>query len=417
MSLRLTLTAVVVLVATSVAHGQAATPRVVVLPVGSGDGLYATTRVAWAIAGLMNKQHKGQALLTFPIDRLPPADERAKRKADRLLSKAHESFQMMEFDKVEDRALKTLDTYKELLKSNIGRDEYLETLHLMASSALADGRMDDANKHMNDAILFHPQPPEKRKFNPQVQDLYKQVKIMPRGTGVINLGCEPRSLVWFNNRLHGVAQGKFKLHAGLYLVRIYRPGYALYQRWFRVEPLQSRDLMVTLKQDDSPEPEIIESLRSEVLGGRPGTAANQVTIDHGASELVVVTADPNCTEGRCLVGMHWASAGAWVRHEQGTFTGRGAPLAFMLLEKKVDRDPSEVDETAMGSMPEGLRPCDLDTHCGFNEICRHGQCVEQPKPLIKKWWFWTAIGVAVGAAAVAIAVPLTRPGPPVIEVR
>jgi hypothetical protein len=37
--------------------------------------------------------------------------------------------------------------------------------------------------------------------------------------------------------------------------------------------------------------------------------------------------------------------------------------------------------------------------------------IEKPKPIYKKWWFWTIIGVAVAGGVTTAAVLATRPGP------
>jgi hypothetical protein len=401
---------------------------VVVIPIGKGPALYPSARVARSIARLLNKGGKKRARLAYPLTSFPTPKRGLERKANRHLKKARRAFQMMEFGKVKSRAEKALKLYKKLLKSNFAHDNYVESLHILAAAALFAGDSKAAFKAMNDAFLFNRNPPSKKRFSPQVQELYQQVRNEPPTFGVLKLGSMPKALVWFNNRLHGAARGPARLRAGLYLVRFFRPGHTLIQRWFRVRSNQSRDLEALLAEDATAlEPVLFEQLRQESRGEEPGTTTNQMALDSGASEVILVKGLKGCTEARCRVRMYWAKDAAWKRRRKGTFKGKGAPVARLLIKKRktvVRRIVSATPPPRVPArVPAGITPigppgtCTLDNECGFKEVCNNSRCGKPSTPITKKWWFWTLVGAAVAGASVAIIVPVTRPDAPVIEVQ
>ncbi len=401
----------------------------VVIPIGKGPALYPSARVARSITQLLNKGAKKRARLAFPLTSFPTPKRGMERKAARHLKKARRAFQMMEFGKVKSSAQKALKLYKKLLKSNFAHDSYVESLHILAAAALFAGDSKAAYKAMNDAYLFNQNPPSKKRFSPQVQELFQQVRNEPPGNGVLKLGSTPKALVWFNNRLHGAARGTARLRPGLYLVRFFRPGHTLIQRWFRVRSNQSRDLEALLTEDATAlEPVIFEQLRQESREEEPGTSTNQMALDSGASEVILVKGLKGCTEATCKVRMYWAKDAAWKRRRKGTFKGKGAPVARLLIKKKrrsVGRRIISATPTPRvpAKVPAGITPigppgsCTLDNQCRFKEVCDNGRCVKPATPITKKWWFWTLVGAAVAGATVAIVVPVTRPDAPVIEVQ
>lgn len=400
----------------------------VVIPIGKGPALYPSARVARSITLLLNKGNKKRARLAYPFSAFPTPKRGMERKAARHLKAARRAFQMMEFGKVKSSAEKALKLYKKLLKSHFAHDSYVESLHILAAAALFAGDSKAAFKAMNDAYLFDQNPPSKKRFSPQVQELFQQVRNEPPGSGVLKLGSTPKALVWFNNRLYGAARGPARLRAGLYLVRFFRPGHTLVQRWFRVHSNQSRDLEALLAEDATAlEPVLFEQLRQESLGEEPGTSTNQMALDSGASEVILVKGLKGCTEATCKVRMYWAKDAAWKRRRMGTFKGKGAPVARLLIKKRQSVGRRIVSATqpprVPAKVPAGITPigppgsCTLDNQCGFKEVCDNGRCVKPATPITKKWWFWTLVGAAVAGATVAIVVPVTRPDAPVIEVQ
>jgi hypothetical protein len=239
---------------------------------------------------------------------------------------------------------------------------------------------------------------------------------------VVRPSSSPQSLVWFNDQLLGPSFGSNRLRAGLYLIRFYRPGHAIYQRWFRVHPNKVRDLHAMMTADASVEPELVAQLRAEARAKEPGTVVNQMVLDQGASEIILVSAKKGCTELNCNVVMRWAKDGSWIRRRRGTFRGKAAPVAGLLVKRRRQTRASAGGRPVRARVPAGVSPilpatCSLDSQCAFNQVCRDGKCVTPSKPITKKWWFWTLVGVAVAGATVAIVVPVTQPGPPVIEVK
>lgn len=411
--IRLWLAALLLGVVEAVSAAPAAAQIIGVIPLGKGEALGPTSEVARAIVTALNRSGKKKAQMAYMLPAFPPEDVAAGRKAAKLVKKAERAFQMMEYGKAAALADKALNFYKDIAKSN-NFEGYLETVHLVAASEFFDGKNPEAVRTMNDAYIVDPRPPSTKRFSPQIQDLYQQVVSEPPAHGTVSLSSTPPgALVWFNHKLWGPAKGMAKVRAGLYLVRCYLPGHAIYQRWFRVQPHQERSLSAVLTQDESVEPETIIQLRSELPGAEPGTLTNQVSLELGLTQLILVGADKGCSAERCPMQIRWARDGRWYRSKRGVYKGDTRRVVAAILRRKVRR--RAVPPPAL-QLTTGERPCTLDSQCRFKETCVNGRCTSVT-PFYKKWWFWTLVGAAVAGATVAIVVPLTRPDGPVINVQ
>lgn len=389
----------------------------IVIPTGQGPGLTATAAVGRRIVKQIKKRGSQKAKLVYVLPDFPPPKRGLERKAGRLMKKAHKDFQMMEYDRATQGAEDALKLYKDLAKHNKGAG-YVEAQHLIAASAFFAGNNSQASKAMNDAYLANPTPPPKR-FSPQVQDLYNQVVSEAPSPGAVQLKSAPEgALIWFHNKLVGPAQGKIRIRSGLYLVRAYLPGHTVYQRWFRVRPHDTRNLLAVLQKDGTAEPETMRQVREEAREEEPGAAQSQVALNAGADEVVLLTPAADCMPRHCPISVRWARDGRWYRRKNGTFTGRNAnQLASMWVRgtttSPLVRDPGQ-PPAITPILPPGAEACTLDSQCGFRESCVSGRC-QTVTPITHKWWFWTLIAVGVAGATTAIVVPLTRPEAPVIN--
>jgi hypothetical protein len=406
---------VVLLLGGIVAARPAAAQIVGVIPLGKGEALGPTAEVARAIVTALNRGGKKKAQMAYMLPAFPPEDVAAGRKAAKLVKKAERAFQMMEYAKAGALADKALDLYKDIAKSN-KFEGYIETVHLKAAAEFFDGKNPEAVRTMNDAYIVDPRSPSTKRFSPQIQDLYQQVVSEPLAPGTVALSSTPPgALVWFNHKLWGPAKGKAKVRAGLYLVRCYLPGHTLYQRWFRVQPHQERSLSALFTQDNSVEPETIIQLRSELPGPEPGTLTNQVSLELGLTQLILVGAGEGCTAERCPMQIRWARDGRWYRSKRGVYKGDTRRVVASVIGRRRVARRRAVPPPAL-QLAAGVRPCTLDSQCRFKETCVDGRCTSVT-PFYKKWWFWTLVGAAVAGATVAIVVPLTRPDGPVIDVQ
>jgi hypothetical protein len=394
--------------------------KTIVIPAGKGDGLSATAKVGRQIVKQLKRKGKRGTKLVYILPTLRPPNHRKQRAAGKLMKKAYKSFQMMEYDKATANAEKALQIEKGLAKE--GRIAgYVEAQHLIAAATFFGGNTGQAQRAMNDAYLADPRPPPKKHFSPQIQDLYKQVagQAVP---GTVRLGSTPPgALIWFHKKLIGAAQGSIRIRAGLYLVRAFLPGHGVYQRWFRVHPHHTRDLLTALKKDGTQESDTMSVLRDEATEEEPGGSLSQVALDAGATETILLTSNKACKPTRCRITACWVKEGRWKQRRRGVFNGANAKkLATTLLGRPrlgvtSPTQPKPATFAAVQQADEGYRPCDLDSQCGINEKCVGGRC-QAPSSIARKWWFWTLIGVGVAAASVAIVLPLTRPEAPVINV-
>ena len=168
------------------------------------------------------------------------------------------AFKQMNYSKVNSLGNKLRDQETDLIKRGRRADGYVKTLHFLAATAHFSGKVKKAFKYMNDAVLFNSNPPDKEIFNPDILRLHQQILAERSPKGKLILESTPPSLVWFNNVLAGLAQGKLEMRSGLYLVKYYRPGYMPRMRWIRVHPHRKRELATTLNLDASPELELMD---------------------------------------------------------------------------------------------------------------------------------------------------------------
>ncbi|MCK5799533.1 MAG: hypothetical protein KAI47_20220 [Deltaproteobacteria bacterium] len=392
-----------------------ARPKVAVIPTGRGEALVPTAGLASALAEQLRAQGKVEPKLIYPLPTALPPKGRS-RKAARLMKKAFESFQMLEFVTVRKASKKAMKIFKRKLKAGAAPNTYVEALHLLAAAEHFDGNEDAAFKWMNDAIIWGHRPPASSKFNPAVQALYSKVAGTQNYSGKIDVKATPDALIWLNRRLHGPATGTHEVRAGLYLLRVGRPGFATWHRWLRVSPGQTREISVELKKAPTPEDPRLRALRLEAASV-PGIATTTATTDFETDDVLLVTAKEDCTRAHCAARLRWAHGKSWKLKKdivvKGNQTKEAAKLALTVVERR--RQPSLVPTPGDGTA-KGERRCMLDSQCYNRERCRGGIC-KKITPITSKWWFWTLIGAGVAGVATAIAVPLAIPSHPVIEVR
>jgi hypothetical protein len=176
-----------------------------------------------------------------------------------------------------------------------------------------------------------------------------------------------------------------------------------------------RNLSAELTRDESAlEDETMQRLRDEVQAAEPGPATNQVATDTEASQVILVAAGKACTETRCDVLLRWSKEGRWFRRIQAPYSGQAETTAAALLGVKPPARVPVVGPVVV--TPPAGAACTFDGQCSVSEKCRGGYCV-RVTPVTRRWWFWTLIGVGVTGITLAVVLPLTRAGQPIIEVR
>jgi hypothetical protein len=289
----------------------------------------------------------------------------------------------------------------------------VECQHLMAAAALFDGENKKAYKAMYDAILFDPKAPSAKLFSPQVQELYDQVTAEPPGKGFLRLSANTDAMVWFNGSLFGLMRGKAELRGGLYLVRVFRPGYAIWQKWLRVHPGSERELVVVLTKNDSKESDVLPMLRQETAEAVPGQAVQQLALENVATEVILVVAGQGCVESRCPIGLYWAKDDKWVRKVGVVHAGDVQATVEQLL---AGEGLPPLEGVAASANRRTEKGCTLNRDCGIKEKCVAGRCVED-QPVTRTWWFWTIVGGVAAGVVLAIAIPVATRQGPILEVR
>ncbi|MCA9672584.1 MAG: hypothetical protein KC503_43620 [Myxococcales bacterium] len=383
-----------------------AAPTVVVVPTGKGDALVPTATLARALAAKLRERGES-AKVAYQPPQSGLTSQSSKADAETAYNTAVKAFEMLDFANVRKSAGEALGHYKNLVKAGSGGAGYVKTLHLLAAACLFDGDNAGAFKAMNDAVIFSRTPPSKKRFNPTVQGLYRKVVAQSRDehAGSLKLSISPPAVIWLNGRFIGPATGTLRARAGLYLIDVYRPGHVPWLKWFRVRVDKTRALTIALKKAPvSGESGLTKLLRREAKSS-PGAGVQTALGRFGGDEIVLLDADPGCTPTRCTVRMRRGKGATWTKSSQTTYTGDAKAAVDALL-----------GGGAGTQIAGGFGQCTNDTECGPNERCIDAKC-SRPSSIVRKWWFWTLIGVAAGGVAAAIAIPLSRPDGPVIEVR
>jgi len=413
--------------------------EVLVVPTGSGKTLVPSVLVAQSLVKRLNSgENRGRARLDYPLPPLAPVTRKERKRAARLLIRGRKAFKMMDHVRAKAALGKAIKMYKSQMKRGDPPDRYVSCLRLMGAIYLDEEKPRKAAKYVNDASLFDPLPPDPKTFGKEEVRLHQRV-MAEAAMGTVVFKGESPALVWFNDRLRGLSRGKLKVRAGLYLVRIYKPGYLMRQRWFRVHAHRSRELEATLNEDNSPEPPDLVALRKEAAAGKPGPVMQRLALQRAVTQVIVVSAEQGCTPKRCPVKLSWAREDKWSRRKEAVLVNEDPrPLAKAFvppprkpratamgakLGKGKGRPFSaagSLDPFAVGSanvLGRGSeRSCKRDLECGVKETCEEGRC-RRVTPVTRRWWFWTLVGVAVVGATVGIAVPLSQPHNPVIELR
>jgi len=407
--------------------------EILIVPVGKGQAFEPTAKVATAMARLLNKGAKVPvAALYFPFPASPPPSKRSVRKAVKLRKQLRRAFDQMAYAKAARLADKLRDIEKDMMKRGRGSKGYVAALHYLAAIAQSNDKIKKSFKYMNDAVLFNNKPPSKATFNPEVLRLHQRVMAERSAAGKLTLESSPAGLIWFNNTLEGLAVGKLKKPAGLYLVRYFRPGHIPRKRWVRVKAHRERDLATVLNKDESPEPEIIGQLRKDAKGKDPGDTIKKLALEQASIHVVLVGATRGCKPDKCTISVAWAEEDVWKLKKKARLKGDVKKVALSLMpelklratqpdedeQQEIARQKAEKEKKRrkLAATPLTVSQCITNSQCPARHKCEAGRCVKHV-PVTKKWWFWTIVGAAVVGATVGIAVPLSMPDSPVIEVR
>ncbi|MCB9555626.1 MAG: hypothetical protein H6707_05945 [Deltaproteobacteria bacterium] len=387
---------------TALVHRAAhANPEVVVIPLGGDDALILTTEVAAALVKQINKETPGRAALRYPV---PSGGEPTTdgMQAAEQMQQAAKSFESLDFSAVQTTGGRALELYRRIALQTGETKGYVDALHLLAAASLFDGDAPRAQQLMNDAIVVDHRPPARKRFNPTVQNLHNSLlddDKQPKGR--LRFVVSPRALAWLNGKLLGPASGAITLRAGLYLVRVFRPGHTPVRRWFRVEPGQTQDLQVTLRPDPVAESGLIRALRNAAKQPTPGEAVRRALNTFDARELILLSSESEaCRPDQCQLALAWAKDGRWSNRQNATHRGVAKQTTRTLLQQSEQLDAPQ---------------CATAADCGLNLHCVKGRC-KGSTPFYKKWWFWTAVGAAAIGAGVGIGVAASSSGGAVIRV-
>ena len=401
-------------------YAAAEVQRVAVVPVGTGHALAVSAEVAQQLAKEATVTGRREVRVYYPAP-TPPKYRvgRAMRRAHLLLRQAENSFKGLEFDAVRTKVKAALKIIKAEMRRGADSSDYVHALRLLAAAELFDGNQEAAFGYMNDAFLQDPTPPSKKKFNPNVQALYRKVSAAKGYTGKLQFKLASGGLAFFNQRQVGAASGQITLRAGLYLLRVLSPGHRPWDRWVRVAPSQTREVAVDLKRGTFNAPPIIAALAAETSAEAPGATSAAVAQAAQVDEVIIVASKGRCRAKNCPLSMHWARDGKWFSAATGTYIGNAAELAssWAAAGAQLARAaPTPAAGSQPAQPPTAVPECKDDGACFPNGRCVGGRC-KRNVPLTKKWWFWALVGVGATAAGAAIIIPLATASTPVIEVR
>jgi hypothetical protein len=396
--------------ATSFAHEVHAGPSVVLIPLGQGDGLPVAAAVATAAVRQLGTTGV-RARLGYPLPRRSPPEELT-AKANRLLEQATQAREQADGGLLQSKAKAAMQSQKKLIKQGGPAPGYVQALQLYAEGALREKDRVEAIKALQDALLFDRQAPLDT-FSPKLKSLHHELQSGSLATpnGTVKIATTPGALLFLNGRFMGRAKGNHNLPIGLYLIYIYRPGYLPWHHWYRVRPNQERELTIALSPDEAAAGDTTQDLRLEAAATAPGNAVSSARSLFSADEVVLVAAASSCSVGRCPIQLRWAQGSSWKAQTDVIHRNDARQSAEDLL-----RSGGPTPPTGLGGVGSGINVCTLHSQCPKKHRCINNRCV-QSSPLSEKWWFWTIVGVVAAGAATGLAVGLTRPERPIIEIR
>jgi len=317
-------------------------------------------------------------------------------------------------------AIRRLERVLSKIKSVILKDGVAPGLlrrYMQAYNYLGAAYQLDANNIAAEAafrIVLSIDPERKLKakfFTAEVIASFNRLKGILRKNGILRINTDKPSLVIVDGRLRGVAPMVVRgLHTGNHVVELRRLGYLRITRIVTVDPQTGGTLKARVVKDLGK-----TALRKQMSAvekalrrsKRPVAAVAKLAAMLHVNQLMVCRASLDDGEA----SLFDADTKKFIKRVRRISALPGTPPAANIASALKQRSP--VLDLQGGPAASG-GSCEDNDDC-TDGYCLSGRCVSET-PIYKKWWFWTLIGVAVGAVAGGAAILGTMPQRPTIQI-
>jgi hypothetical protein len=248
-------------------------------------------------------------------------------------------------------------------------------------------------------------------FTAEVIAGFEKLKRTLRPRGILRVNTDKPTLVFVDGRLRGVAPAVIQgLHPGDHVVELRRLGYLRITRLVTVDAQTGGTLKARVVKDLGK-----AALRKQMAAvekalrrsKHPVQAVARLAAMLKVRQLLLCRASLDDGEA----SLFDADAKKFIKRVRRISALPGTPPAASIASALKRATP--VIDLQGGPAASG-GACEDSDDCP-DGYCLSGQCVSET-PIYKKWWFWTLIGVAVGAVAAGGAILGTLPQRPTIQI-
>jgi len=275
----------------------------------------------------------------------------------------------------------------------------------------------DANTVASEAafrIVLSIEPDRKLRakyFTAEVIASFEKIKRNLLKGGTLRVNTDKPALVFVDGVLKGVAPAVIQgLYPGEHIVELRRLGYLHITRFVNVDSQTGGTLTARVVKDlnqDALRRQMVAVATALRRSKRPVAAVAKLAALLGVNQLMLCRASLDDGEA----SLFDADTKKFIKRVRRISALPGTPPATIIASALKLRSP--VLDLQGGTAASG-GSCDDNDDCP-DGYCLSGRCVSEA-PIYKKWWFWTLIGVAVGAIATGGALLGTMPQRPTIQI-
>lgn len=248
-------------------------------------------------------------------------------------------------------------------------------------------------------------------FTAEVIASFEKLKRTLKKGGILRVTTDKPALVFVDGNVKGVAPVVIRgLHPGEHIVELRRLGYLHITRFVTVDPQTGGSFKARVVKDLSK-----TALRKQMAAveralrrsKRPTGPVAKLAAMLGVNQIMLCRASLDDGEA----SLFDADTKKFIKRVRRISALPGTPPSASIVTALGQRSP--VMDLQGGTASSG-GSCEDNEDCP-DGYCLSGRCISET-PIYKKWWFWTLIGVAVGAIATGGALLGTMPQRPTIQI-